>query len=78
MYEKFYNITIPEEPLKAVVALSGRYIKQKPFPEKAIDLLDEACSYLVMQLTAGKIPNNERVLKTEHVSHIIFISYNFV
>lgn len=45
-YEAFHGITIPEEILRKTVTLSERYITDRYLPDKAIDLLDEAASYL--------------------------------
>ena len=46
-YEKHYQITIPYETIIATVDKSDFYITSIPFPEKAIDLLDHACSSLL-------------------------------
>jgi len=43
-YESFHNVKISDEALKASVDLSARYINNKNFPDKALDLLDEASS----------------------------------
>jgi ATP-dependent Clp protease ATP-binding subunit ClpC len=43
-YEDHHNVHYPEEALQACVSLSGRYITDKHFPDKAIDVLDEAGS----------------------------------
>lgn len=45
-YESFHHITIPEGALVKAVTLSERYITDRYLPDKAIDLLDEAASYL--------------------------------
>ena len=45
-YEQFHGIHIPEEILTRAVTLSERYITDRYLPDKAIDLLDEAASYL--------------------------------
>ncbi|MBQ8966184.1 ATP-dependent Clp protease ATP-binding subunit [Ruminococcus sp.] len=42
--EGFHGISISEEVCRQAVKLSGRYMRQRHFPDKAIDLLDEACS----------------------------------
>lgn len=42
--EEYHHITITDEALEAAVDLSGRFIPHKYFPDKAIDLLDEAAS----------------------------------
>ncbi len=46
-YEKHYQITIPFETVRDVVDKSDFYLTVIPFPEKAIDLLDHACSRLI-------------------------------
>ncbi|MGN1445258.1 MAG: AAA family ATPase, partial [Eubacteriales bacterium] len=45
-YESFHHITIPDGALVRAVTLSERYITDRYLPDKAIDLLDEAASYL--------------------------------
>ena len=47
-YEEFHGIKIPNDILKQTVILSERYITDRFLPDKAIDLLDEAASYLVL------------------------------
>ncbi len=47
-YEEFHGIKIPEDILRKTVMLSERYITDRFLPDKAIDLLDESASYLVM------------------------------
>ena len=41
-YEKFHKIKYSEESIKACVKLSDRYMTDRFFPDKAIDLMDEA------------------------------------
>ncbi|KAL8446477.1 hypothetical protein Emed_004931 [Eimeria media] len=43
-YEKHHKMTISDEVISAVVEMSDKYIKRRSFPDKALDLLDEACS----------------------------------
>ncbi|MDY4920592.1 MAG: ATP-dependent Clp protease ATP-binding subunit [Phascolarctobacterium sp.] len=49
-YEKFHNLTIDPEAIKAAVELSDRYITDRNLPDKAIDLMDESCARLRMKL----------------------------
>jgi len=44
-YENFHNVEIPDEYLKLIISLSERYIQLRSMPDKAIDVLDEVCSY---------------------------------
>ena len=45
-YEMHHRVHIPDEALAAAVQLSERYFTDRRFPDKAIDLLDEAASRL--------------------------------
>ena len=45
-YSEFHGVTIPPEIARQCVILSERYITDRFLPDKAIDLLDEACSDL--------------------------------
>ncbi len=48
-YENFHKITISENAMEAAVRLSVRYLPEKRLPDKAIDLVDEACSLKVIE-----------------------------
>ena len=43
-YEEYHGISIPDEMCEKAVIMSERYITDRFLPDKAIDLLDEACS----------------------------------
>ncbi len=43
-YEEFHDVEITDEAIEAAVKLSDRYINDRFLPDKAIDLIDEACS----------------------------------
>ena len=43
-YEDYHGVAIPEEMCRQAVLLSERYITDRFLPDKAIDLIDEACS----------------------------------
>nr|DAV46596.1 MAG TPA: replicative helicase [Caudoviricetes sp.] len=43
-YEGFHGVKIPDEIIKKAVLLSERYVTDRYLPDKAIDLLDEACA----------------------------------
>ena len=45
-YAEFHGVTISPEIARQCVILSERYISDRFLPDKAIDLLDEACSDL--------------------------------
>ena len=43
-YEEHHHVTIEDEALKGAVELADRYVSDRFLPDKAIDVLDEACS----------------------------------
>ena len=43
-YEHYHKVTIPDHVITNLVKMSERYIHDRFFPDKAIDILDEACS----------------------------------
>ena len=53
-YEEHHHVKIEEEAIKAAVYLSGRYINERFLPDKALDVLDEACSKI--SLRGFKVP----------------------
>ena len=48
-YEEFHEVTISDEMCRQAVLLSERYITDRFLPDKAIDLLDEACSDVALK-----------------------------
>ena len=55
-YERHHKVKIREEALEAAVNYSSRYINDRFLPDKAIDVLDEACSKV--SLRGFKVPEN--------------------
>ena len=47
-YEIYHGVKIPDEMAKSAVIMSERYITDRFLPDKAIDLIDEACSHIVL------------------------------
>ncbi|MEE0945478.1 MAG: ATP-dependent Clp protease ATP-binding subunit [Acutalibacteraceae bacterium] len=43
-YEGYHNVTIPDKLISTIVRLSERYVNDRFLPDKAIDLMDEACA----------------------------------
>jgi ATP-dependent Clp protease ATP-binding subunit ClpB len=63
-YEKHHGVAITEEALQATVKLARRHIRDRFFPDKAFDILDEAAARLRMQREAkpNEIDEKERAL----------------
>ena len=47
-YEIYHGVKISDEIAKSAVIMSERYITDRFLPDKAIDLIDEACSHIVL------------------------------
>ena len=68
-YELHHSIRIKDEALIAAVSLSDRYIPDRKQPDKSIDLIDEACSKLRLELESKPeaIWQLERDLMTKQI-----------
>lgn len=51
-YEKYHQVTISKEMCRQAVLMSERYITDRYLPDKAIDLIDEACSNVNLHNTS--------------------------
>jgi ATP-dependent Clp protease ATP-binding subunit ClpB len=49
-YESFHGVKITDEALVAAAQLSARYLTSRFLPDKAIDLVDEACASIRVQI----------------------------
>lgn len=65
-YEKFHKLKIQEQAIKAAVELSDRYITDRNLPDKAIDLMDEACARLRIKLYKKSAPARALQEKLEY------------
>merc|ERR1712070_768553 len=67
-YELHHGVRIRDEALLAAAKLSARYIPDRFLPDKAIDLVDEACAKLKNELTSKPIQLDEidrRIIQLE-------------
>lgn len=62
-YEEHHQVVIEEEALDAAVHMSSRYVSDRFLPDKAIDVLDEACSKV--RLRGFKVP--EKIYELENM-----------
>jgi len=53
-YEKHHRVTITDEAIEAAVTLSKRYCADRFLPDKAIDLIDEACAGVRMRVSGAE------------------------
>ncbi len=61
-YEKFHQVTIPEEIIEQTLYLAERYLPDKFLPDKAIDILDEAASNLRTQVAPSPELRQQKAL----------------
>lgn len=73
-YEQFHGVSIPQGVLRQAVLLSERYITDRYLPDKAIDLIDEACSD--RNLHDPEI--NRRMELEQELSNLIFERENLM
>jgi ATP-dependent Clp protease ATP-binding subunit ClpC len=62
-YEKHHNVKIMDSAIEAAVKMSDRYISDRFLPDKAIDLIDEACA--LVRLSQVKEPENLKNVEEE-------------
>ena len=51
-YELYHNVTIQDNAIIAAATLSDRYITDRFLPDKAIDLIDEACATIKTEMNS--------------------------
>lgn len=64
-YEKHHHVKISDAAIEAAVKMSDRYISDRFLPDKAIDLIDEACA--LVRLSQVKEPENLKNVEDEIV-----------
>ncbi|MCR5810994.1 MAG: ATP-dependent Clp protease ATP-binding subunit [Lachnospiraceae bacterium] len=64
-YEKHHNVSVTEEAIRAAVDLSERYINDRNLPDKAIDVIDEACAAVRLRGAGGHQENNYKMIQDE-------------
>lgn len=58
-YEEFHNVTYSKESIEAAVKLSSQYMNDRFLPDKAIDVIDEAGSLMVIDNVEDRKVNKE-------------------
>ena len=79
-FEEYHNLNIKDEAVKEAVELSIRYVTDKYLPDKAIDLVDEACSlksmkYNIDEVEIKKIKEKVALIEKEMQQAVIAQSY---
>ena len=60
-YELFHGVRYSPDALEAAVELSGRYMPERSWPDKAVDLMDEAAAMVCLE--EGKQPRSSRAVR---------------
>ncbi len=70
--EEHHRVSISQEALEAAVRLSVRYLPEQRLPDKALDLLDEACTRVVIRTIA---PDDDldavNEVRMEHIADVL-------
>lgn len=66
-YEVHHGVQINDDALSAAVDLSIRYLPARRLPDKAIDLIDEACSRLRMQIDSMPVVLDQLRSQIDHL-----------
>ncbi len=69
-YAEFHHVKITDESLKAAVTMADRYVTDRFFPDKAIDVLDEAAAAIRTSRPAG-LKSKMPVVGQEAIAKII-------
>ena len=68
-YEKYHKVLISPEAIQSAVELSVRYLPGKYLPDKAVDLMDEACA--AARIRAEKADEGKPVLHQEDIARVV-------
>ena len=60
-FERHHAVAIADDALKAAIVLTDRFVPERARPDKAIDVLDEACAHA--QATAHVSPELDRLIR---------------
>ena len=69
--EAHHDVTIRPEALEAAVRLSSRYLPDRRLPDKAIDLLDEACARVVVRTSPADEDEGVNEVRVESVTEVL-------
>ena len=68
-YERYHSVRLPLETLRAAVELSVRYLPGRFLPDKAVDLMDEACA--AARIRAEQEKCTQPVLKPDDIARVV-------
>lgn len=79
-YEDHHHVRYTDEALKACVELTGRYITERQYPDKAIDALDEVGSRVHLQhavIPPAIVDKEKEIRQAEQLKHAAAADQDF-
>ena len=70
-FEKHYDVVIPDETVSAACQLAHRYVKQRAFPAKALDLIDDSAALLMIDIAKGEIDETHNTVTVDFCNRTI-------
>ena len=72
-YERFHRVEIAPEAIGAAVNFSVRYLHDRALPDKALDLLDEACAAKRLELIGTHDPEQYPAIGQGDIAHMVAV-----
>lgn len=69
-YEEYHKVKISDGAISEAIKIAEENIKDKSFPDKAIDLIDEACSLVSLAKIEGMVQEELPVVREKHIREI--------
>ena len=70
-YEEYHGVHISDEAIEDAVYLSIRYMTDRNLPDKALDVIDEACSKKIVPDLHINTSNEDNIISSKDVKNII-------
>jgi len=69
--EKHHGVTLTDAAMDAAIALSVRYMPDRRLPDKALDLLDEACTRVIIRTSSPDEFNGVPAVEVENIAAVL-------
>lgn len=70
-WESHHGLKLSDDIFDTAIELSDRHIRHRHFPDKAIDVIDEACAMARMEIQQGSDDNANVTVNKEHIIRVI-------
>ena len=71
LWETHHDLKLSDDIFDTAIELSDRHIRHRHFPDKAIDVVDEACAMARMEMQLSSKNNNDITVNKEHIISVI-------